>query len=234
MVLVTGCNWYFVDCFWSFGFVGWPGEAGETETASRWKRMERNHADFFASSSERSKHLGSCCTCFQAALWLHVQKKKRDHSKSLKIATWRLLRTCVPEFHDQASETLATLALKPRWGKIWHVQHFFNRVTCVSRMKRLYCGLPNCTKGIVIWCHILYSDSEDIRHLNQNRNWLSKPGMPLRAMHFGCCLFRQFGLVKNLHHNFEVLRHVSSRKQIPIFLAFLKRTARVISKLMRF
>ena len=51
--------------------MGWPGEAGEageTETASRWKRMERNHADFFASSSELSKHLGSCRTCFQAAL----------------------------------------------------------------------------------------------------------------------------------------------------------------------
>lgn len=71
MVLVTGCNWYFVDCLWSFGIMGWPGEAGEageTETASRWKRMERNHADFFASSSELSKHLGSCRTCFQAAL----------------------------------------------------------------------------------------------------------------------------------------------------------------------
>lgn len=87
-------------------------------------------------------------------LWPHIKKKKRDHPKSLKIATSRLRRTCVPEFHDQASETLATLALKPRWGKIWHVQHFFNRVTCISRMKRLYCGLPNCTKGIVIWCHI--------------------------------------------------------------------------------
>lgn len=42
----------------------WDGQV----TASRWKRMERNHADFFASSSELSKHLGSCRTCFQAAL----------------------------------------------------------------------------------------------------------------------------------------------------------------------
>ena len=49
---VTGISLIACDPLLSrLGIVGRPGDSRETETASRLKRMERNHADLFASSS---------------------------------------------------------------------------------------------------------------------------------------------------------------------------------------